>query len=57
MISTLRYQMLIITDRGEAAAQEHKQMFDAALARDVNAATQALEVHIRKGLEHTLENM
>ena len=53
----LRYQMLVITDRGEAAAKEHKQMFDAALARDVDAATKVLEVHIRKGLEHTLANM
>jgi DNA-binding GntR family transcriptional regulator len=53
----LRYQMLVITDRGEAAVKEHRQIFDAALARDVNAATKALEIHIRRGLEHTLANM
>jgi DNA-binding GntR family transcriptional regulator len=53
----LRYQMLVITDRGEAAVKEHRQIFDAALARDVGAASKALEIHIRKGLEHTLANM
>ena len=53
----LRYQMLVITDRGEAAVKEHRQIFDAALARNVGAASKALEIHIRKGLEHTLANM
>ena len=53
----LRYQMLVITDRGEAAVKEHRQIFDAALARNVDSATNALEIHIRKGLEHTLANM
>lgn len=53
----LRYQMLVITDRGEAAVKEHREIFDAALARDVDAASKALEIHIRKGLEHTLANM
>ncbi len=49
--------MLVITDRGEAAVKEHREIFDAALARDVDAACKALEIHIRKGLEHTLANM
>jgi len=53
----LRYQMLVLTHRGEVAAAEHKAMFDAALARDTNKAQAVLEGHIRNGLEHTLAAM
>ena len=37
----LRYQMLVLTYRGDEAAQEHKDIFDAALARDSEAAHRA----------------
>ncbi|MFA3917050.1 GntR family transcriptional regulator [Ruegeria hyattellae] len=50
----LRYQMLVLTYRGEAAAEEHRHMFEAALNRDVDRAAQVLQLHIEKGLEHTL---
>ena len=50
----LRYQMLVLTNRGQVAVQEHKEMFDAALARDVNGAARSLQTHIEGGLEHTL---
>ena len=50
----LRYQMLMLTHRGQEAADEHKQMLEAALDRNVEAATKTLTVHIQKGLEHTL---
>ena len=53
----LRYQMLVITDRGKDAALEHQQIFDAALSRNSSKAIESLEIHIRKGLEHTLTNM
>ena len=53
----LRYQMLVLTYRGEEAVLEHKAMFDAALARDAKLAIKHLEDHIRNGLEHTLEAM
>ncbi len=53
----LRYQMLVLTYRGEEAVKEHKGMFDAALARDSDTAKKLLEDHIRNGLEHTLEAM
>ncbi len=53
----LRYQMLVFTFRGEAAAAEHQGMLDAALRRDPEAATKYLEDHINKGLTHTLEAM
>ncbi len=50
----LRYQMLMLTHRGQEAADEHKKMLKAALDRNVEAATKTLTVHIEKGLEHTL---
>lgn len=53
----LRYQMLVLTYRGDVAVNEHRAMFDAALARDTKTARQVLEAHIRNGLSHTLEAM
>ncbi|WP_299987926.1 GntR family transcriptional regulator [uncultured Ruegeria sp.] len=53
----LRYQMLVLTYRGEDAVKEHKGMFDAALTRDADRAKKLLEDHIRNGLAHTLEAM
>ncbi|NOD92448.1 FCD domain-containing protein [Ruegeria sp. HKCCD4884] len=53
----LRYQMLVLTYRGEEAVKEHKGMFDAALARDTDTAKKLLEDHIRNGLTHTLQAM
>ncbi len=50
----LRYQMLVLTYRGEDAVKEHKDMFDAALARDADGAQKFLKEHILRGLEHTL---
>ena len=50
----LRYQMLVLTHRGEEAVAEHKAMFDAALARNAVEAQKVLEEHIRRGLDHTL---
>ena len=51
----LRYQMLVLTYRGEEAMQEHRRIFEAALARDVELASKSLEAHIGRGLEHTLD--
>lgn len=53
----LRYQMLVFTFRGEAAAAEHQGMLDAVLARDPDTAIKFLEDHINNGLIHTLEAM
>ena len=50
----LRYQMLVLTHRGEEAVDEHRQMFDAALARDTEGAAKILKQHIDNGLDHTL---
>lgn len=53
----LRYQMLILTFRGADASKEHRQMLDAALARDVSKTKELLEAHIRNGLRHTQSAM
>ncbi len=50
----LRYQMLVLTFRGQDAAAEHKHMLEAALARDTARAQKILEDHIRGGLEHSM---
>lgn len=49
-----RYQMLVLTFRGKDAVAEHKQMLEAALARDTVRAQKILEEHIRAGLKHSL---
>ena len=53
----LRYQMIVLTNRGETAVSEHKQMFQAALDRDADRATALLDQHIRNGLDHALSAM
>jgi len=50
----LRYQMLVLTFRGEMAVDEHKQVFEAALDKDIKTATAILADHIQGGLSHTL---
>lgn len=50
----LRYQNLVLTNRGEVAIEEHRRMFDAALSRDVETAVETLKIHVEKGLEHSL---
>lgn len=50
----LRYQMLYLTFRGEIAANEHRALLDAALARDVPKAQAILVRHIDGGLEHAM---
>ncbi|GAA0780425.1 GntR family transcriptional regulator [Roseibium denhamense] len=53
----LRYQMLVLTYRGEDAVREQKEMFEVALARDTKTATKSLEQHIKNGVEHALAAM
>lgn len=53
----LRYQMLVLTHRGQVAANEHRDMLEAALARDADRAAQLLEDHILLGLSHTMSAM
>ncbi|MBF9033114.1 FCD domain-containing protein [Rhodobacterales bacterium HKCCE2091] len=50
----LRYQMRLLTFRGDIAATEHRQMLDAALARDAARAEAVLRAHIEGGVDHCL---
>jgi len=51
----LRYQMLVLTYRGEEAVAEHRDMFEAALKRDADLASKVLRQHIERGLTHALK--
>jgi len=42
------------TYRGKEAVEEHRKVFEVALARDIDTAAEMLKTHIDKGLEHTL---
>lgn len=48
----LRYQMVAVVFRGEAAAEEHRRLLDSALARDSAAARQALAGHLGNCVRH-----
>ncbi|WP_208999734.1 GntR family transcriptional regulator [Stappia sediminis] len=52
----LRYQMRVLTFRGETAAMEHRQLLKAALDRDADTAERILRQHIAGGVTHALEN-
>lgn len=49
----LRYQMLKLTFRGDET-NEHHDLLEAALAKDVEKAQKILEEHIRGGLNHSM---
>jgi DNA-binding GntR family transcriptional regulator len=50
----LRYQMVALSYRGDVAANEHKQLLDAALKRNGEMAKRVLALHIQGGVEHAL---
>jgi DNA-binding GntR family transcriptional regulator len=50
----LRYQMISLTFRGQIAADEHRQMLEAALARDAETAKAILRKHVEAGVERGL---
>lgn len=51
----LRYQVLALTDRGEIAAREHRQLMQCALKRDAEKAGEVLKAHINGGVAHALD--
>ena len=50
----LRYQMIVLTYRGEEAIREHRKLFDAALSRDIETAVETLKIHIEKAPQNSL---
>lgn len=51
----LRYMMLVVTFRGQEAFDEHRMMFDAALSRDTQRASDTLRQHVNLSLLQTVE--
>ena len=52
----LRYQIIAVVFRGEAAAREHRELLKAALKRDAGAATAVLVKHIRDCVQYTIKS-
>ncbi len=52
----LRYQIIAMIFRGQAAAAEHQQLLACALDRDAARARRILGQHISACVEHTLAN-
>lgn len=50
-----RYQIVAVIFRGKPAAQEHRMLLDAALARDAERAAGILHQHIAACVAHTVE--
>ena len=50
----LRYQMLVLTNRGETAVAEHRALLEAALSRDIARTQSLLRTHVEGGVAHTL---
>ncbi|WP_084698096.1 FCD domain-containing protein [Muricoccus aerilatus] len=51
----LRYQIVAVVFRGEAAAAEHRRLLDSALARDGATGGQALAEHLRNCVQHVVD--
>lgn len=51
----LRYHMLAGSFRGKAVVDDHKLLFERALARDANGARLIIKSHVQKGVEHILK--
>jgi len=52
----LRYQMVFVIFRGQAAAGEHRALLDCALRRDIDEAQALLDRHIRGCVDFALQN-
>jgi DNA-binding GntR family transcriptional regulator len=52
----LRYQFLTLEFRGAPAAQQHRELRDAALERDAEKAKRVLHAHVWEGVRHSEES-
>lgn len=50
----LRYHMLAASFRGAGVVNDHRALYDMALARDVQGAQAMLAGHVNSGVEHVL---
>ena len=52
----LRYLMVLVVFRGQVAADEHKELLDCALRRDVTSAQRILTAHVEGCVDHALRH-
>ncbi|MBA8839055.1 GntR family transcriptional regulator [Ochrobactrum sp. RH2CCR150] len=52
----LRYHMLAQTFRGRPVVDDHKLLFELAVARDVEGAQTVIRHHIQSGVDHILKS-
>lgn len=50
----LRYHLLAKSFRGQAVCDDHRSLFQAALARDLDASKQVIRQHVMSGVDHIL---
>jgi DNA-binding GntR family transcriptional regulator len=48
----LRYHLLAKSFRGVAVVEDHKRLFELALAKDLDAAKQVIRQHVMSGVDH-----
>jgi DNA-binding GntR family transcriptional regulator len=51
----LRYHLLAKSFRGKAVAEDHRLLFDLALAKDFGGAKRMIRDHVMSGVEHILK--
>ncbi|UYN98170.1 MAG: GntR family transcriptional regulator [Devosia sp.] len=50
----MRYHMLAVSFRGAGVVDDHRALFDLAMARDVEGALAMLATHVGRGVTHVL---
>ena len=52
----LRYHLLAQSFRGKPVTDDHRQLFELAMRRDVDGARAMLQHHVRSGIDHVLKS-
>ena len=52
----LRYHILAESFRGKPVVDDHRKLFEYAMARDVAGARQMLRQHVNQGVAHVLKS-
>jgi DNA-binding GntR family transcriptional regulator len=52
----LRYHLLANSFRGSAVADDHRLLFELALAKDVRGARRMIRDHVMSGVKHVIEH-
>lgn len=52
----LRYHLLAQSFRGRPVTDDHRQLFELAMQRDIDGARTMLKHHVRSGIDHVLKS-